>query len=166
MKYATVYIVIIIACLYSCRTNKRTDSSYKAESEITQETQTVARDSTAGKSQERDTSVRIAGEDKYIRVVDFDSLGRISSVREEWRNARSAELDVRDRRSSYVSVSTLQTDTFLHKLSKMENSLKTDFKSDSRPVQGLEWFWIIAVLVLAISGICICKFRSYGHKAD
>lgn len=106
-------------------------------------------------------------EDTYFRTVDYDSLGNIRRISEQWRNLGRVELSLHKGSSSYLSLngSTI-VDTVNHVFRLKETETVSD-KKDSRPIQGIEWLWIglgIATLILLIYLLRKLPFRGFRGK--
>ena len=163
MKYVLTYI-ILLACCFACRSNKRDSSSYLDKSQIKSQNSVLDTKSTETHTEQEDTAKKIAVENKYCRVVNFDSLGRISSIREEWWDTRSAELDVRNRRSSSNTLDNRKEESVTEENADIEAYHQSESNNDSRPVQGFEWLYIIIPVVIGLLIFLLIKYRKKWQK--
>ena len=163
MKYVLTYI-ILLACCFACRSNKLVDSSYQEESTFANQSYTAGKDSTAKESSRKDTSGKIGVDNQFCTITEFDSTGRILRILEWGRNTRSAELDVSDRRSSALHVGTKETREKSEGTLNIQEQIQEEVKTDSRPVQGFEWLYIIIPVVIGLLVFLLIKYRKKWLK--
>ncbi|MDD4778833.1 MAG: hypothetical protein PHV53_11175, partial [Fermentimonas sp.] len=88
----------------------------------------------------------------FIRITEFDSTGTVRRIQETWRDRQRIDLVAEERSGRTVSVkNTDQQITIRDTTSTITNEVK-EVNTDSRPIQGLEWFWVVlsGVLVLTV----------------
>lgn len=88
----------------------------------------------------------------FTRVTEFDSTGTVRRVQETWRDRQRIDLVTEERSGRTVSVkNTDQQITIRDTTSTITNEV-IEVNTDSRPIQGFEWFWVVlsGVLVLAV----------------
>lgn len=152
-------IILIILCFLGCRSNRNVDRTMQEESKVETVESTHSKDSSHVVREFEGSNTKITNEQQYIRTTQFNSDGSIRSLHEEWRGIESLELADGRGRSSEVSVNEQKTDSaYKRELKKIEFEKLKSF-TDTRPVQGFEWLWILlAVSLLGLGAFIIKKF--------
>lgn len=153
MRYDKILFVCILACipiLHGCKSRQEITRS------VTDQTRIERRET------EVDTSRTIVGdkdvvnreteesEDIYTRTQHYDTLGNLRTIQETWRSIGRFELALRERSASYISINGMGAVTSESDRSTVVTSEQVKNSSDSRPVQGIEWMWVIAGVGLLI----------------
>lgn len=147
------YYIIIALLLFSfpgCKARKL-QASYeqvKTEtSETTTETETQESEQFDFSEFYKNIAEKIR---EFNRRIELDSAGNVASVSETYREI------VRDDNTKEQNISQNQTVTEKNvaaiSISKLDSNVtsKSDLKSDSRPVQGFEWIWVILSVALIV----------------
>lgn len=92
-------------------------------------------------------------ENDYSRIIEFDSLGRVHRVSEAWRDRRSSDLSLQDNRTDRLSLSGSSSEIIKRDSSTATVHETIHVNTDSRPVQGMEWIWVILSIVLVVAVI-------------
>lgn len=95
-----------------------------------------------------------------IRILDYyenvpgDTIPRLKSVTEIEKNTQQAENELIEKReSNKTNHSFISRDSLFVTANKNEQDI---IKNDSRPVQGVEWLWVIAsVGIVVLTGLII-----------
>lgn len=142
-----LYIIILAAIslfiLGGCKARKATQKSsdlFISGTKIAQTANKEITTKTAGKD------IRIeAKEDiwEYSRTEEIDTAGNVRRVQETWRGTGRTELALQRDSSRIISLNDLvsvtqEKDSVIEK--SKENSM---IENDSRPVQGVEWLWVV-----------------------
>lgn len=138
-----VLVILAVVALGSCNARKtiqKNSRSFRTDQRIEQSFDKEIKTEKAG------TDVRIeAKEDawEFSRTTDIDTAGNIRRVQETWRGSGRSELALLRDSSRTVSVTDSEiiiqdTDSMI--LNEEEQTIND---SDSRPVQGVEWFWVV-----------------------
>lgn len=155
-------IILIILCFPSCRSNRNVDRTMQEESKVETVESTHSKDSSHVVREFEGSNTKITNEQRYIRTTQFNPDGSIRCLREEWRGIGSIELADGRGRSSEVSVSEQKTDsTYKRELKKVGFEKLKSF-TDTRPVQGSEWLWIL--LAVGIIGLGIFLIKKFVIK--
>lgn len=151
MKKYALYILFTFF-LFSCNVFKK--ATHETQTNSTTEVKQTKKDSTriTSEAQVDLEAFKKTEENNYIRTVDYDTLGNILRIEEEWRNIGQLELSVFKGSRQYLSLSgSTIIDTLSHSFTIISTE-QTEHKSDSRPIQKTEWLWVIlgiaAVLIL------------------
>lgn len=163
MKYGFIHIVIgallIGSCLVGCRASKNSQRN-ETSSEVHARTESTL-DST--KSEYREVESRNiltdASDEYYLRITEYDVEGAVRRISEKWGNRRLSNVDSQDRQQESVSVTGSESNIVETDSSNTVIEEKVDASIDSRPVQGVEWFWVIlgGAIILAIVIFVIIK---------
>jgi hypothetical protein len=166
-KYAQHTYLLLVICLFivfslaGCKARKSVARSVVVESTV-ERVETTTDTSRITLKTELNIQTQEATQDNtFIRTTEFDSTGTvIRSIREEWRDVRSAQLSVLDRQEDYLSITG--TSTFV---SERDSTVSTTIEiskteTDSRLIQGVEWLWI----VIGIKLILIIVLLFYAQK--
>lgn len=141
--YLLAIVILAIVVLGGCNARKTTQKnsrSYFSDQRIEQSIEKEIQSKKAG------TDIRIeAKEDawEFSRTTDIDTAGNIRRVQETWRGSGRSELALLRDSSRTVSVTEeeiLVQDKDSIILNEEEHTIND---SDSRPVQGVEWFWVV-----------------------
>lgn len=143
-----VIAVLVLLLLTSCRSSKSTfrNGSYAMAVERVERRLDSIRivESTTQRSEHSGSEA----ERVFSRVTEYDSTGTIRSVQETWRDRRLSNVSSEERDTRTVSVANTDEHIFTRDTVHVVVSETSQIKSDSRPVQGYEWFWIILSIVL------------------
>jgi len=96
----------------------------------------------------------------YVRITEYDSTGTvIRRIQEEWRDVGRSQLSLLDRSGHYISIDGMSSVTLERDSSRSVVTENKEVTSDSRPVQGVEWLWVIlgGALVLSVVIFVIIK---------
>lgn len=97
-----------------------------------------------------------------ITTITLDPItGAIQSVQTARRSTRRNELEDSTERSTDASISESKDSTSLHSASKSDFKEIVKQTTDSRPVQGLEWAWIVGVVVVVLTLIFFIKRKLF-----
>ena len=164
MKYHVLIFLFAVSALASCRSNKEIHKISESEIESQSTVSTQRKDSTGSSTNQRDSISNIITENQYIRTTWYRPDGTIQAIQDSWREARHEELAVHDSGSSSVSVNEEKTDSTTR--TKMKTFEKADLKSfsDSRPVQGVEWLWIVLPIVAGALVLVLLLYLKYRKK--
>lgn len=88
-------------------------------------------------------------------TIYLDTLGRVRTIVKESVRKEAGQRRIYRGQGSAVSVSGKTDSVITTETARALTEEKTDIKTDSRPVQGGEWVWVIAgigLLLIAIFG--------------
>lgn len=144
MKYV-FYIIILLCCtnLGGCRTGKSVQKitgfervQHSTETSVDKQKETT----------EASTDLRIDTKEEiqeYTRTTELDTLGNIRRVQESWRGVGRSKLVVlRDTGRTVSWVDRVKMSQANETISEQTNE-SSKMISDSRPVQGVEWLFIM-----------------------
>ena len=93
---------------------------------------------------------------EFNRTTLYDSTGNVQSVSETWRETGRAELALRNDSTRTVSVNNIATTDSISETANATSDQVIKNITDSRPVQGTEWLWVIfAIGTLAAVAILL-----------
>ena len=158
MKYYAL-IIILLMC-FGCRSSRNTtdthisDHSSQTKTEVSNETISLQSSVLATTRTATDTNIR-----EYFKTTLFNADGSISEVQEQWRDTRRNELADSTGQRSDVSGINRNDSTSTEVDTDIEVKQTNQSHNDSRPVQGVEWFYIACVggAVLLIITIIIWR---------
>jgi hypothetical protein len=165
MKYG--FSLIIFFVLYGCRTDSTVDNYRASEyaSFAQKDEQTVSFDSLA--SQLQASIVRLLQIRETSVVTEFDTLGRVRSISKSRRAVGLREVGSVDARQDVLHIASEKSDSSGTVFKTATERLKKETKTDTRPVQGEDWFWIAAgfsVLAVCVGGVFMLKKYVLKHK--
>lgn len=145
-------ILLALLSLVGCRT-KRNTSRYELHTVGSERVERLT-DSIRIVEDNQQTTERSGSEvdQSFIRITEFDSTGTVRRIQETWRDRQRIDLVAEERSGRTVSVkNTDQQITIRDTTSTITNEVK-EVNTDSRPIQGFEWFWVVlsGVLVLTV----------------
>lgn len=157
MRYDFIHIIAValLCCvsLNSCRAKK----SIQRTEETTSRTERVERsvDTTRVTAVEEQIFERSGSETEqsYIRVTEFDSTGSVRKVSETWRDRQLSRLDTKERHARTVSIAGVSEDIVVSDTSSTVVNEVVKVDTDSRPVQGIEWLWVVLSIALIVAVI-------------
>ena len=157
MRYDFIHIIAVAllccATLNSCRAKK----SIQRTEETTSRTERVERsvDTTRVTAVDEERSERSGSEveQTFTRVTEFDSTGSVRKVSETWRDRQLSRLDTKERHARVVSVAGVSEDIAVSDTSSTVVNEMVKVDTDSRPVQGIEWLWVVLSIALIVAVI-------------
>lgn len=87
-------------------------------------------------------------EQSYTRRIEFDSAGRVQTVSETWRDRRLSNFSTEERDARVVSVVDTEISIETKDTLSVDTQELSNIDTDSRPIQGIEWMWVILSVVL------------------
>ena len=166
--HVSIYYIVIAVCLGvslgGCRAKKNVQKT-QVDTTVVEKVERYSDSTrTAERTTEHATFTRDDNERSYTRTTEFDSTGVVRRVSEEWRDRRSADVAVRDNESETISITgsekhVVETDSSSAVLQETK-----DLQSDSRPVQGAEWLWVIVGGALILSIVIFFIIRKNNNK--
>ena len=157
MKYG-IYILFII-CLCACRSSKSTDVAVSSDYTSGSTKESIRSDSSRTEYEGRRAVSTDIDINETIRTINFDTLGRVSSIQEHKRTTGSRQLDESSGRLGTVSVAEDKTEEGENINANIDLKQKEDTKQDSRIVQGMDWLWIIMSICIVLYLVYWFKFR-------
>lgn len=157
--YITLSIILVSFGFNSCRAKKNIERNSEVTERIERTERSVDSIRFAEKQDEKTERIGLTADQWYVKHTEFDSIGRVRSVSETWRNRRHSDMASEERTGRTVSVivsgnEVIETDT-----SSIITQEYSNIQTDSRPVQGLEWFWVISSGVLILSIVIYLLFN-------
>lgn len=158
MRYACIYIILFVLAA-GCRSSHQRDTSYQEDID-TQETTTIVRtDSTTVETEREENTSSVTQVQEYSRTVDYRDDGSVSRVQEQWRSTGSVQLAQSSGRSSAVSVTREETKTERKELLRIRKTELKKSTSDTRLIQGWEWFFVASGILIVIAIIFYIRSR-------
>lgn len=142
---------IIFLCLFSfvgCRAKKDSSrhESYALEFErMERRIDSVRTMEVVEQKSERSGSET---EQSYTRITEYDTTGSVQRISETWRDRRLSNLVTEERDARTVSVSNSEQQISIKDSADIRISETSHTTTDSRPIQGIEWMWVILSVVL------------------
>lgn len=162
MKYYV--IVFFILCFLACRSNRNIDRTIQEGSKTETSKSIDRKDSSTVDTEYQESRTKVSNEVRFIRTTAYRPDGTIRSIQEECRGSGSTELVDGRGRSSENTVTEIKNDSTAVTESKKDLKEKIQSSSDSRPIQGVEWFYIAlgfgALVLVALAVSLIIKYRS------
>lgn len=163
MRYDKILFVCILACiliLFGCKSRQKITRSVTDQTRIERTETAVDTSRTIGSTQETLSRETGESEEIYSRTQHFDSLGNIRTIQETWWRIGRFELALRQGSGSYLSLNGMSTVTSDRDSTTVVTNERQDIRTDSRPVQGIEWIWIIVgagIVIFVLIAIAIKK---------
>lgn len=82
-------------------------------------------------------------ENIYTRVTDYDIEGAIQRISETWRDRLFFDVDSEERSERNISVTEADEQIVIRDTAQVRIKENENIKTDSRLVQGVDWFWIM-----------------------
>lgn len=143
-----VLALLVLLLLTSCRSSKSTsrNGSYAMAVERVERRLDSIRvmESTAERSKHSGQEA----ERVFTRTTEYDTTGAIRSVQETWRDRQLFNVSTNERAGRIVSVTNSDEQVIQKDTAHAIITETSHIKSDSRPVQGIEWVWVILSVVL------------------
>jgi len=162
MKYVFYHNLVIVACcgilaIAGCRSARNVTTDI--DSGRTVEKVESIRDSTRRVEivEQKTDGARFDDEQIFTRTIDYDTTGTVRRVQETWRDRQRRDLVAEERNVRTVSMTLRDSIATVKDSTKTTTVTKENYKTDSRPVQGAEWMWVIlgAGLLLVIIGVIL-----------
>ncbi len=145
-----IFFVFILLVFLGCKAKKNITQSSFSQSAIAVKA-TASDSSRTVASYQVDSTRQIAEKDNsYIRTVDYDSLGFVRRIREEWRDVGRSDMALHRGSGSYISMNNMQAVVASSDSSETVSSVDENSQTDSRPVQGFEFVWVFVGLAVAL----------------
>lgn len=160
MKYDTLYIIFFIfisLIFFGCEAKKNIARSVDVQT-VTSHTETVIDTTRVFEQSQNDVQEanRIES-DTYREIVSFDTLGRIQSFVREYTALQTQQGRIYKGQGQTVSLSGLSTITIEKDTSSMIQTETVKQSSDSRPIKGVEWLFVVVGLTIVF---CVVYFIS------
>lgn len=149
-------LIILLFIGFGCRSSRNTtdthsrDHSKTSKTEVSNETISVQSSMLATTRTATDTNIK-----EYFKTTVFNPDGSVSEVQEQWRDTRRNELADSTGQRSDVSGINRNDSTFTDVDNDIEVKQTTQSHTDSRPVQGVEWLYVVCVGGIVILTIII-----------
>ena len=127
-------------------------------------TETETADSRVKEKSQTDISTQTNEQDRtYVRITEYDSMGSVRRIQEEWRDIGRSQLFVLDQSRHHISIDGMTAVTVERDNSHSVSIENEKTSSDSRPVQGIEWLWVIlgVIITVTIIGYIIIKSKKW-----
>jgi uncharacterized protein YcfL len=145
-------ILLALLSLVGCRT-KRNTSRYEIHNAGSERVERLT-DSIRIVEDSQQTTERSGSEtdQSFTRVTEFDSTGTVRRIQETWRDRQRIDVVTKERFGRTVSVAETNQQIIIRDTASTVTNEVAEVKTDSRPIQGFEWFWIVlsGVLVLTV----------------
>lgn len=161
-RYAKILLVFGSLCLVSfvgCKTTKNMERNERTEQSAKQVKLAIDKSITAKEAGSKISIETNQDIREFNRTTHFDSTGNISSVSETWREVGRSELAVLNDSSRTVFMSDKNDSTSFIDKSETQFQQKEVASADSRPVQGIEWMWVIFGVGLIAAVLIIVFIR-------
>lgn len=150
--YHIISLLLVSFIVFGCRSTKnieRNEATKTGSLRIERSSDTIRTIEVRNQRSNRSVSEL---EQIYSRVTEFDSTGSVRRVSEEWRDRRYSDLADEERDERAFSVAVSEEEVITRDTASVTVQETIHSKTDSRPVQGADWFWVIlsAVLILAV----------------
>ncbi len=142
---------VFLMCLLSligCRAKKNTSrhESYVVGSErVERRTDSIRTLEIVEERSERSGS---EFERQYTRTTEYDIEGAIRRISETWWDRQQGDMASEERTERIVSVEGSDTNITAKDTVSAVAQETTKIDTDSRPIQGVEWIWVILSVVL------------------
>lgn len=141
--YIIILAIISLFVLDGCKARKATQKSSDLFISGTKIAQTANKQIETKKA---GTDIRIEAQEdiwEYSRNTEIDTAGNLRRIQETWRGTGRTELALLRDSSRNISLNestniTQEKDSVTEQIN--ENS---KIENDSRPVQGIEWLWVV-----------------------
>ncbi len=151
VTYYLLFLLVVLCVNISCRARKnivREDVSQKTTTTTVSATDTSRVISKTQSDMEETVSIF---ETTTRETVHLDDSGRVRSVVKESISKETGQRRTDRGSGSVVSITGKSDSVSVVETSQTSSNEKTDIKTDSRPVQGVEWFWVIfGILITAV----------------
>lgn len=160
MKYDTLYIIFFIfipLIFFGCEAKKNIARSVDVQT-VTSHTETVI-DTTRviAQSQLDIQEANHVETETYREIIGYDTLGRVLSFVREYTASQTRQGWIHRGQGSVVSLSGLSTITTEKDTSSMIQTETVKQSSDSRPIKGVEWLFVVVGLTIVF---CVVYFIS------
>jgi uncharacterized protein YcfL len=151
MLISTIILLALLS-LIGCR-SKRNTSRYELHTVGSERVERVIDSIRIVEDNQQTTERRGSETDQsFSRITEFDSTGTVRRIQETWRDRQRVGLVTEERSGRTVSVTETDQQLTIRDTTSTVTSEVVEVKTDSRPIQGFEWFWVVlsAVLVLTV----------------
>ena len=152
MRYDFIHIIAItLLCsvvFSSCRAKKDLQRNEETNSRSERVERFVDTTRVTAVEEQRTDKRGSEVERQYTRTTEYDTTGRVQAVSETWRDRRLSNVSSEERDARTVSVAGMSVDIIERDTSTTIISEVVKVDTDSRLIQGAEWFWIILSLIL------------------
>lgn len=161
------FFSLFLILVPGCKTKKNVQRESTFEQSVERVESTIDKSITA---QEAGSAVSIKTDQdirEFNRTTNFDSTGNVSSISETWRETGSSQLALRNDSTRNISLNNVVNTDSSSDQSQSSSTEIIDQSADSRPVQGIEWVWVIlsAALVIAVAIYVIVNRKSKITKS-
>jgi uncharacterized protein YcfL len=151
MLISTIILLALLS-LIGCR-SKRNTSRYELHTVESERVERVIDSIRIVEDNQQTTERRGSETDQsFSRITEFDSTGTVRRIQETWRDRQRIDVVTKERFGRTVSVAETNQQIIIRDTASTVTNEVAEVKTDSRPIQGFEWFWIVlsGVLVLTV----------------
>lgn len=155
--YCFVLFCVLLSLFSGCKAKKNVQRELSVAEATERISKTIAKQNTeteTGTHVNEETSEDIR---EFIREIRFDTAGNVQTIQEAWRDKGRVQLVVRRDTSRTVSVNEELNSDSIKTVTNVKQSDDIKQTTDSRPVQGIEWLWVILSIAI-IATIAIILF--------
>jgi len=145
-----LFCIIFCSLLFGCKARKNIARSSASQSVVDVKTTSSDSSKTIASYQIDSTKQITEKDNSYIRTVDYDSLGFVRRIREEWRDVGRTNLALHRGSGSYISMTNMHTVVTSSDSDLATSTITENSQTDSRPVQGFEFVWVFVGLAVAL----------------
>lgn len=164
MKLHAFISICFLFALIACRSNKDMHKVSESASETETKASIQSKDSTVTTTNTRGRTSNITTEKQYIRTTWYRPDGTISAVQDSWWDSQRDELATHEIGSSSVSVAKQKADSTKKVNQKKLETEQLNAFTDSRPIQGSEWFGVIIGISVVLILVAIILYTIYRKK--
>lgn len=152
MRYDLIHIIAIaLLCCFAfngCRAKKNIEKNETTVERTERVERTV--DTTRTMETEEFKTERSGSESEQVftRVIEYDTTGRVQRISETWRDRQQGSLVVQERSAQAVSLTGESKEIIERDTTATVMNETVKINADSRPVQGVEWIWVILSIAL------------------
>ncbi|SRR5690554_230764 len=165
MKHGAIHIIVgaLALCLMAngCRAKKNISRNEEFQTRIERIEQSNDSARIEARKTEKDVQRSEQSDLSYTRVTEYDSTGSIvRRVSETWRDGRLSHFSLQDNRAETISVTGNEKEVVERDTSLRVNTEVIATTTDTRPVQGFEWAWII-IGAFVVIGLIVFLWRKF-----
>lgn len=165
MKHGAIHIIVgaLALCLMAngCRAKKNISRNEEVQKRIERVEQSSDSARIEARKAEKAVQQTEQSDLSYTRVTEYDSTGSIvRRVSETWRDGRLSHFSLQDNRAETISVTGNEKEVVERDTSLRVNTEVIATTTDTRPVQGFEWAWII-IGAFVVIGLIVFLWRKF-----
>lgn len=164
VSYHLFLLLVALSVLVSCRAHKnivKEDISQTKTETVVYHKDTSRVITQSQSNMEESLSIH---ETTERETIHFDDSGRVQIVVKENIITEKGKIRTDRGSGSVISITGNSDSVYVQEAYQSSSQEKTNIKTDSRPIQGTEWFWVILSVAFVLVAVIYVLYNKFSKK--